>query len=225
MNTEKVHVYFVPGMAAGREIFKNIRLPEDRYVTHILEWLIPQKEESLEQYAQRMAGRITEPNAVLVGVSFGGVVVQEMSLFVSLRKLIIVSSVKTRNEIPKRLKYAGNTKAYKLVPTSLASAVTDLTKLAIGPRSKKRLRLYQEYLSVRDKDYLDWAIKNMLCWERVTPVPGVHHIHGNGDFVFPIKNIEDAHILDGGTHVMILDKGSKVSKLLENIIENHEARP
>jgi pimeloyl-ACP methyl ester carboxylesterase len=220
MNRKKTCIYFIPGLAASKEIFKNIRLPEEHYEIHILGWLIPEKDELLTQYARRMAALVTAPNSVLAGVSFGGVVAQEMSAFLTLKKLIIISSVKTRYELPKRLKFARKTGAYKLVPTSWALSVKDLTKFAIGPRSRKRLSLYQEYLSVRDKWYLDWSIKQMVCWEREIEVAGVVHIHGNADIVFPIKHIKNAIILEGGTHVMILNKGSKVSKLLENIIEN-----
>lgn len=220
MTSKKTCIYFVPGLAASKEIFKNIRLPEDQYEVHVLEWIIPEKDESLAQYAKRMAALVTQPNSVLAGVSFGGVVAQEMSVFLSLKKLIIISSVKTKHELPKRLKLAGKTGAYKLVPTSWALSAKNLTKFAIGPRSRKRLNLYQEYLSVRDKLYLDWSIRQMVCWERETPIEGVAHIHGNADIVFPVKYIKNAIILEGGTHVMILNKGSKVSKLLENIIEN-----
>ncbi|MBT8256387.1 MAG: alpha/beta hydrolase [Bacteroidia bacterium] len=220
MTSEKTHVYFVPGLAASREIFKNIRLNESEYEVHILDWLLPEKKETLLEYARRMSALVQHENAVLAGVSFGGVVAQEMSAFLRLKKLIIISSVKCRSELPRRLKLAKTTGAYKLIPTGWALSLKDLTKLAIGPRSKKRLTLYQEYLSVRDKHYLDWAIKQMVCWERTAPLPQVHHIHGDGDIVFPIKNITNAQVLKGGTHVMILNKGSKVSKVLENIIEN-----
>jgi len=220
MTAKKTHLYFVPGLAASKEIFKNIRLPEDRFEIHILQWLIPTKGESLTDYSRRMSELVVEPNSVLAGVSFGGVVAQEMSLFLDLKKVIIISSVKTRFELPKRLRIARRTGAYKLLPTGWALSAKDLTRFAIGPRSRKRLNLYQEYLSVRDKVYLDWAIKQMVCWDREEEVSGVVHIHGNNDFVFPIKNINGARIVEGGTHVMILNKGSVVSKLLENIIEN-----
>ncbi len=220
MITEKIHIYFVPGLAASKEIFKNIHLPDDRFQIHILEWLLPEKEESLEQYAHRMAKKVTRPQAVLVGVSFGGVVAQEMSSYLNLKRLVIISSVKTRDELPKGMKLAGNLRAYKIVPTGWALNIKDLTRLAIGPRSKKRLTLYQKYLSVRDKEYLDWAIRQMVCWGRTKVIPGVIHIHGTADIVFPVKNIMDAVLLEGGTHVMILNKGGRVSKLLENIIEN-----
>jgi len=214
----RIPVYFVPGLAAGTEIFRNIKLDDDLYEIHILEWLIPVNGESIQQYAERMAANVTLPNSVLIGVSFGGVMVQEMSTFLDLRRLIIISSVKSREELPRRLRLANVTRAYKLVPTGLASAVEDFTVYAIGPRSRKRLRLYNEYLSVRDKVYLDWAIENMVCWRRSVPDPKVVHIHGDEDAVFPIRYIRDAQIVQGGTHVMILNKGSVISKLLENII-------
>jgi pimeloyl-ACP methyl ester carboxylesterase len=220
MIPKKTHCYFVPGLAASKEIFKNIRLPEDQFEIHILEWLIPEKDESISAYAQRMAAHVKHPNPVLLGVSFGGVVAQEMSAFLNLKKLIIVSSVKTRNELPKRLKAIRKTGIYKLVPTGWALSVKDLTKFAIGPRSRKRLKLYQEYLWMRDKVYLDWAIKQMVCWDREKPLTDIIHIHGDADIVFPIKNIEATHVIPQGTHIMILNKGSKVSKLLENILKS-----
>jgi pimeloyl-ACP methyl ester carboxylesterase len=221
MSEKKIPVYFVPGLAAGKEIFRNIVLPKTQYQTIILEWLIPEKNETLSAYASRMASFVTEPNAVLVGVSFGGVVAQEMTVFLDLRKLIIISSVKTRNELPQRLKIAAKTFAYKLVPTSLVLSTSDLTKFAIGPKTEKRLKLYQEYLHVRDKTYLDWAIEQMVTWKRAKEIEGVVHLHGDSDPIFPINNIDNCLQIKGGTHIMILNKGSLITqKLIEIIDEN-----
>ena len=89
----KIHVYFMPGLAAGKEIFKNILLPEEYYEIHLLEWLIPEKDESIQSYAKRMASLVSFDSSVLVGVSFGGVLVQEMAQFLNLRKLIIISYI------------------------------------------------------------------------------------------------------------------------------------
>ncbi|PHR12360.1 MAG: alpha/beta hydrolase [Aequorivita sp.] len=218
MNSEKTHVYFVPGMAAGSEIFRNIKFPEN-YEMHILEWLIPEKGESLEAYAKRMASRVKEKDAILIGVSFGGVVVQEMNDFLKLKKLIIISSVKTQSELPRRMKLASLTKAYKLIPTSLVLSTDDLTKYSIGPKTKKRLSLYQEYLHVRDKQYLDWALEKMITWDRKEKLENVIHIHGEKDIVFPIKYIDGCEVIKGGTHIMILNKGREISQKLLEIIE------
>lgn len=215
---EQITVYFIPGMAAGPEIFKNIRLPKE-YRVEVLEWLIPEKDEPLKAYAKRMADRVKKPNSVLIGVSFGGVVAQEMKQFLKLRKLIIISSVKTRSELPRRMRVAGFTKAYKLIPTSVVLSAEDLTKFSVGPKSKKRLRLYQEYLNVRNKQYLDWALKRMVTWDRVSKVSGVIHIQGDEDKVFPLKYIQECDVIKGGTHIMILNRASEISRRLIKIIE------
>lgn len=218
MNSEKTHVYFVPGLAAGSEIFRNIKFPET-FEVHILEWLIPEKGESLESYSKRMALGVTEKDAILIGVSFGGVVVQEMSYYLKLKKLIIISSVKSRSELPRRMKIASLTKAYKLIPTSLVLSDEDLTKFSVGPKSKKRLTLYQQYLHVRNKQYLDWALEQMITWEKKTEIENIIHLHGEKDMVFPIKYIQDCEVIKGGTHIMILNKGREISKKLLEIFD------
>ena len=218
MNNKKTHIYFVPGLAADKEIFENISLPENTYSLHVISWLIPIKKETIAQYAKRMAGFVTEKNAVLVGVSFGGVVAQEMNSFLKLKKLIIISSIKTKHELPTKFKIAKNLRFYNLIPTRLFLTSKNYSRFALGPISKKKIKLYQDYLHIRDKRYLDWAIKNMLCWNQENPLPGVYHIHGDNDLVFPIKNIDNVITVQGGSHIMLLTKGPQVSRKIVDII-------
>ena len=53
MAQEIIHVYLMPGMAANPTIFEHIKLPEDQFQIHWLEWMMPNKKESLESYAKR----------------------------------------------------------------------------------------------------------------------------------------------------------------------------
>ena len=108
-----------------------------------------------------------------------------------------------------------------MVPTGLVLSAKDLTKFAIGPKTEKRLRLYQEYLHVRDKRYLDWAIREMVCWKRKNIIKDVVHIHGDKDVVFPLKNIEKCEVLEGGTHIMLINKGKELSSKIVEIIEDN----
>ena len=218
MNNKKNHIYFVPGLAADKEIFENISLPENLYTLHIISWLIPSKKETMAQYAKRMAAFVTEKNAVLVGVSFGGVVAQEMNSFLKLKKLIIISSIKTKFELPTKFKIAKKIKFYKLIPTRLFLTSKNYSRFVLGPISRKRLKLYQDYLHIRDKRYLDWAIKNMLCWKQDIPLPSVYHIHGDNDLVFPIKHIKNAITIQGGSHIMLLTKGPLISRKIVDIL-------
>ncbi|OED36906.1 alpha/beta hydrolase [Flavobacteriaceae bacterium (ex Bugula neritina AB1)] len=216
---EVTHIYFVPGMAADVSIFEFIKLPESLYVKHTIPWKLPKKKESIEAYAKRMCEDVVHERCVLVGVSFGGIMVQEMSKFLTVKKLIIISSVKSKHELPSRMKLARKTKAYKLMPTSLVSKIENWEKLAFGDFAKKRAAMYQKYLSVNDKTYLDWAIENIVCWEQEEPIEGIIHIHGDKDIVFPIAHIHDCITLEKGTHVMIINRARWFNEHLPKIIK------
>jgi esterase/lipase len=215
----KIHVYFMPGMAASPSIFERIQLPADSFEIHLLEWLVPEKEESIEDYAQRVAKNIKHENVILVGVSFGGILVQEMKQFVNPKKVIIISSVKSNIELPRRMKIAKTTKAYKLIPTKFLENIDNLAKFTFGSSIiKQRLKLYEKFLSVRDTIYLDWAIEQIINWKRTEIDSEVIHIHGDSDEVFPIKYIKNCIIVKGGTHIMILTKYRWLSDNLPKIM-------
>jgi pimeloyl-ACP methyl ester carboxylesterase len=214
----KIPVYFMPGLAACSSIFERIVLPEDVFEMIPLEWEIPLDKESLPQYAKRMAQKIIHPNPVLIGVSFGGILVQEMAKFIDARKVVIISSVKTNLEFPLRMKVAKTTKAYKLIPTNLLANVESLSKFSFGEKINQRLKLYEKFLRVRDKRYLDWAVEQVILWERTVPYESVIHIHGDADDVFPIKYIRNCIVVKGGTHVMILNKYKWFNENLPKII-------
>ncbi|WP_242093222.1 alpha/beta fold hydrolase [Aestuariivivens sediminicola] len=206
MSQELIHVYLMPGMAASPEIFEYINLPKEQFRMHYLEWILPLENESLPAYAKRMNTFVKHKNVVLLGVSFGGVLVQEMSKYLKVRKLIIVSSIKSMSELPRHMMILKTTKAYKLLPTQWASNIELFAKYAIGENVQKRLDLYKKYLSVNDPRYLNWAIREMVCWDQKSEIPHIVHIHGDNDAVFPIKYIKDCILIKGGTHVMILNK-------------------
>lgn len=218
MPINKTHVYFMPGMAANAKIFEYIKLPEDRFQIHLLEWIMPTKEESIASYAMRMTLKIEHSNPVLIGVSFGGVIVQEMAKQISCRKLIIISSVKSKAELPRKMRIAKITRAYKLLPTQFVSDFEAFANYAFGDTIKKRVNLYKKYLSVSDKKYLDWAIHNMVCWEQEKVIPNIIHINGDKDPVFPIKNISNSIVVKGGTHIMIINKYKWFNENLPKLI-------
>jgi len=221
MVMSKIPVYFMPGLAASPTIFENIKLPEDQFEMHFLEWFLPNDKESIESYALRMTEKIQDENPVLVGVSFGGILVQEMAKHIKAQKVIIISSVKSNTEFQPRLKMARATKAYKLLPTQLLSNVELLVKYAFGNNIvAKRLKLYEKYLSVRDKKYLDWAIENTLIWSQKKANENVIHIHGDADEVFPIKHIQNCIVIKGGTHIMIINKFKWLNENLPKLILN-----
>ena len=218
--TKKTHIYFMPGMAASPSIFNGIQLDPNLFEMHLLSWFVPDKNTTLAQYAAEMANKIEHPNPVLLGVSFGGMLVQEIAKILPVKKVIAVSCVKTKSELPKRMLFAKYTKVHRLLPTGLVNNVELLAKYAFGETVSKRLDLYEQYLGLRDKQYIDWAIDQIVNWQQTTPPPNLIHIHGEKDAVFPITNIKDCITVKNGTHTMIVHRAKWFNEHLPTLISS-----
>ncbi|GGF09723.1 alpha/beta hydrolase [Flavobacterium limi] len=214
----KIPVYFMPGLAASPTIFERIKLDESVFETILLEWEIPNPQESLSDYALRITKKIKHENPVLIGVSFGGILVQEMARHIEVRKVIIISSVRSNAEFPRRMRVGKTTRAYKLIPMKLILNIENLAKYSFGEKVNKRIKLYEKFLAVRDLRYLQWAVESVILWNRNQIDEKVIHIHGDQDDVFPIKYINKCIVVKGGTHIMILNKYKWLNENLPSII-------
>ena len=77
----------MPGLAASHKIFENLEFDLDRYTLHYLNWIAPQtSEEDIGSYACHLSAQIKEKDPVLIGVSFGGIIVQELASYVHPKK-------------------------------------------------------------------------------------------------------------------------------------------
>ena len=193
----------MPGLAAGPEIFHNLTLDPEIYEFHYLTWKKPLAlEETIANYAMRMTEEVHHENPILIGVSFGGIIVQEMSKFMDVKKIIIISSVKSTGELPKRFKIASKSKIYKLFPTQIVTNFESYAKYFVGKSLEKKAKIYKKYLSVRGKTYIKWSM----------------HIHGAKDEIFPIKSIKNCIRIEDGNHSMIILKAKEISKIIhENL--------
>src|SRR5690349_16899494 len=108
-------VYFISGLGADERLFKNLNLAG---INHkFLNWLIPFQQENFTDYITRlMAGIDQSQEVILVGVSFGGIAAQEIARRIPVKKVILISSVKSEKEFDLRLKLASLLRADALLP-------------------------------------------------------------------------------------------------------------
>ena len=79
-----------------------------------------------------MCKHISHKNPVLLGVSFGGVLVQEMAKHISVRNIVIVSSVKNKKELPFSMKMSKKTNIHKLLPVQWIKNIDNLVLFVFG---------------------------------------------------------------------------------------------
>jgi len=210
----------MPGMAANCDIFENIKLDNTKFTLHFIEWIDPFYDESLENYSKRIATKIADRNPILIGVSFGGIIVQEIAKIINVEKIIIISSVKDPSEFPTRIHWAKKWKLYRFFPTAHITLIENITKKIVSSKKiHQRIDLYRKYLSVRSVNYLDWAFKSVITWENTNPVKNIYHLHGTKDHIFPSSRITNAEFLENGTHVMVLANAKWINQKILKILE------
>ena len=142
-----------------------------------------------------------------------------MSVFYKFSRVIIVSSVKSKFELPLSMVLARKTKANIFFPSKWINDIENLVLFVFGDLVKKRVMYYKRYLSVRDPKYLKWAVKQQINWKRTSIIPNLVHIHGDKDNVFPSRYIKNAIIVKDGTHAMILIKSDWFNKNLPLLLK------
>ena len=208
------NVYFMPGMSANSLIFERIKI-KGNFNFHYLEWIEPKKNECLKKYSIRFSKLIKHEFPILIGVSFGGILVQEISKIIHVKKIIIISSVKSKREFPVSMKVVKTTKSYKILPVKWINDFESLISFVFGPRVKRKVELYRKYLSLRDEKYLSWAFKELIEWDQDKPLENIIHIHGSRDTIFPTLSIKNYVEVPDGDHAMILKKADWINEFLE----------
>lgn len=220
-NKIRTSIYLMPGMAASPKIFELIKFPSN-YKIICLTWIKPHINESIISYAKRMSAFIKDVNPVLIGVSFGGILVQEISKHIKVKKLIIISSVKSKVELSLSMKFAKKTGIHHLLPLNWIDDIEKILLFVFGPSIRSRVDSYKKYLSERDPDYLKWSINQIINWKQITYEDKIIHIHGERDKVFPLKYLEinkNFIVVKNGTHATILRDNKWFSRNLPLIID------
>ncbi len=215
---QEIPVYFISGMCYNCSVFDKIRLPEG-FTKKYIEWHIPTPGELLEEYTCKMAENIdTSQPFVLVGYSFGAVIIQEMSKLLSPQKSIIISSFKNESEIPTLFRAVRMSNLTEYVPKRVYSSTEFITE------TFNRLVYHMpntglaQYMTVTDPVYIKWAIKQITEWIPGPTTRHLYHIHGTADQIFPFENIHNAFPVEGGNHLMVLNKADTVSIILGGIL-------
>lgn len=213
-----MNVYFISGMSANCKVFDAIKLPEG-FNKKYIEWLIPYEKETLDEYTHRMSSDIdvSEP-FVLIGYSFGGIIVQEMNKYLTPQKTIIIASMKTDDTIPALFRWGRKIGFPEHLPTRFFKAndtVFDFIARFVYRASPEDMA---KYVSYTDAVYTKWCLNQILHWDSSFVCPNLYHIHGTRDQMFPFKLIRDVYPVDGGDHLLVLKKSREMNSILAEIL-------
>ena len=197
--------------------FKRIKLPEG-YEPVYLDWITPEKNESLTNYARRFSFLIKSDDAfILIGLSFGGMLACEIARLRNPLKTIIISSIATSMELPWYLKRAGRIGLHKAVPVKLLKAGT-IVKNLMGAASKEDKAVIINYAKFADPELVRWSLHAIVNWVQPERLPGIIHLHGANDHMLPLKYTHPDYVIRKGGHLMVFNKADEVNKILSEVL-------
>ncbi len=206
------HIYCISGFGADKRVFSKLDFGENK--AHFIDWKIPEKNEAIQSYAKRMRNEIHHSNPILIGLSFGGMMVVEIAKIISTKKTLLLSSIATFHEMPLYMRVAGKLYLNKIIPIRPSAILAPLENYNLGVKTLEEKKLVSEYRKNISPTYSAWAVKEILNWKNDWYPPNLIHIHGDKDHIFPIKYIKVDYVIPGGGHLFLMDKADKVNEIL-----------
>lgn len=194
-------------------------------------WIAPEPGESLERYARRWAGQLRrddDPRPTFVGgVSFGGILAMHMVEVLQPEAVILIASCRSSDDVPLRYELAA-----KLGMALPATAIRKLLPIGAAVFALREGLDADHFSLVRaiakdaDPEMLRWAAKAVADWSfagtHELPCP-VHRVHGRYDWVLPLREDPEAHVLHA-RHLINLTMDRSVNDFLRRVVVDHGAK-
>lgn len=220
-------LYCVPGLGTDERIFSKLfplLIPYEKIVLHHIEPL--HYKESLADYAGRLAQQISvskkEP-ILLVGFSLGGPIALEIAKHYPQAKVLLISTIKQKKEIPPLFKLARRLPLHRLVPTWYTHHIIPKLAPLTGVATKENSPVLAAMFKAQPASHFAWGRQAIVDWENEELPAQVWHLNGDKDHIFNTALPHVDHIIKGGTHNMIMDRAEEVAAwMLPILTEIHQ---
>lgn len=210
-------IYALSGLGTDERIFSRLSWSQPM---HYLPWLTPYRRETLQSYAARMAAGIPGDQPVIIlGLSFGGIVAQEIARIRPVKQLLLLSTIKSAAEKPLAFRLMRYLPLYQLSRGSWRIRTLPYWAPRFGVRDQEEIALLQRMFGEFSDDYRMWAVKQLTHWDSAAP-PSVPctHLHGTADHVFPARYLQGAKLVSGANHFMVYQEPERVSEWIRDSV-------
>ncbi len=213
----RMRVYLIPGQGADYRLFNNLHLGNDLDTIHV-RYSIPEKGMSMAEYAKLLAVQIdTSQPFAIIGTSLGGMLAVEMNDFLHPEKVIVVSSAKSRDELPGRYRFQKAIPIYKLFTGIGIKLGARIMQPIVEPDRRKEKETFKAMLKAKDPKFMKRSVSMIISWEREEYGENIIHIHGDNDHTLPLKNVRCDQVIPNGSHMMTLTRGNEISELMRDL--------
>ncbi len=204
-------VYLLPGIGCDPRLYDRIDLSGIDVVK--LAWPDFPPGCTLASIAEEMSRKVRkdEPH-ILVGVSMGGMVAQELAEITKPVKVVLISSWTGPGEWSLLARAGSAFQSYRSI-THFTMWATWPVKRILGRRDRATDRLLWEMACEETARKIRIGTGAILRWKGSPWKGPLMRIHGDSDVVVPMRFPVD-HVVRGGPHIMVLTRAEEVTRLL-----------
>ena len=215
-----MNIYLLPGLGFDDRIFQKLDFAP--YSARALNWIEPQPKELIVDYARRMAAAIPEAKTpVLVGHSMGGIMAQEIAAIRRVRAIVLLSSIRSRQELPTHFRVVKPLGLHRLFWKEPTLSTVKYWGKRHGYETSEELALFKSMVGGHSNNYLQWALRALSNWKEPQldfTIP-ILQMHGSKDKTFPVSRIEAADVtLVGAGHLMLYKRPEVVSEQIKKFL-------
>jgi pimeloyl-ACP methyl ester carboxylesterase len=214
----KSRIVFIPGLGADARLFRHQKSIFKNAITP--PWLTPQKGESLSHYAQRWSQHLKlVPGCILVGVSFGGMVVLEMARWVKPKAVILIASCQGPASVPWLWRITGQLPAWPFIGKTLTKMFPGAGSRFLGAETKEQQDLLVRMLFETRDSFMRWTLRAIQGWDGFNSEDlRIYHIHGKRDHLIPIQGVEPNQVVKDGGHLINLTHAKEVNEFIKKYV-------
>lgn len=217
-----MRLIFIPGLGYDDRIFHKLKLAD--YDIEYLNWIEPLKNEHIHDYSKRLfaTAKPSSKKTILIGHSLGGVVSQEIASTHQIEKIILVSSITSRKEIPLTFKIVKPLRLDRF----FTKGICIKSIIFWGKRhgfNAETTKLFKSMIGKQTNSYLQWAFRALSTWKapKVPASTKIIRIHGTNDKTLPYNLISKPDlIIENGSHICVINEAVTISEFIKSKLQD-----
>ncbi len=223
---ESTPLILFSGLAADANVFVPQKIAFPQLV--VPKWPTPESSDTLDSYCDRLADDLRPiGNAIIGGASFGGIVALHVAQRLNPLAVLLIGSIRSPAEFSRVAKLSRPLKPFvRLIPVRFLQYCCAPVASKIARRVIPHFCGLARQFRGADPTVFKWSLARMLDWSSTPTVTcRIFHIHGNRDYVLPMRYTHPDTVVSGGGHVISLTHPADVNDFIRSAISQTVGEP
>jgi pimeloyl-ACP methyl ester carboxylesterase len=175
---------------------------------------------NIEQYIGLLIDQLNEESDYSVfGLSFGGMLAQEMLLRINPDILFLASTIISKSEIPWYYRLILKTRFYRLFKYTLKNNPNSKLILMLSGFHKGRAKFIRKMLKRIDPSLIEFSLDTIRIWNPHNDSKPKFRIAGGRDRFLKDWQLNPDLFIENGDHLITISHPKQISKFIEGVLK------